>query len=370
MKEYNWRKEREKYRPDFRKEPETAAPAAASEVPAAAPAPRSGAAKWIILLAVIVIAGMIGGGIYLFRNQDSSARLAAVAEKNKSAVGLVTLHIELTNGKKFSVPIGTAWAFAENKFATNAHVANGLKEALQKQIQGGAQGLIAREAKKHNCKTVKEYLQKQGKNAPRIVQNALKQIHTMIKDVQARIAINGGHQVCCNITHVQIHRNYGAVDSKMIPDVAVLTVQEKVQSYFKLADSQDLKSLKTGTPIAFLGFPMELLANDNINLDNPVASMQSGIVVAVSDFEMKDAGFSGNYLIRHNLPSTGGASGSPIFNKHGKVVALLFAGNTTNQVKNNKIVRAPSAAQINFAVRVDLLSGMGKAVELKKFLFN
>ena len=52
-----------------------------------------------------------------------------------------------------------------------------------------------------------------------------------------------------------------------------------------------------------------------------------------------------------------------------EVVAALYGGNIIGQVANNgQIVRAPSAVQINFGVRVDLLSGMGKAVPVKEFL--
>ena len=155
-------------------------------------------------------------------------------------------------------------------------------------------------------------------------------------------------------------------------DVAILTIDGKHDNFFKLADKKTLHKLKSGVPIAFLGFPMENLNNSNVNIDNPVASMQSGIVVAVSDFEMKDSGKTGNFLLRHNLPATGGASGSPIFNEDGEVVGLLYGINVIGQVRTgvngNTITRAPSGAQINFGVRIDLLEGAGNAVPIKEFI--
>lgn len=147
--------------------------------------------------------------------------------------------------------------------------------------------------------------------------------------------------------------------------MAVLTIQEKHNSFFKIAKDEKIKSLKAGDPIAFLGFPMENLMDGNVNVTNPVASMQTGNIVAVSDFDLKDAGKDGNLLIRHNLPAAGGASGSPIFNRNGEVVALLYGINIIRQ-KNGE--RAPSPAQINLAVRADLIEGMGKKLPVAQLL--
>ena len=71
------------------------------------------------------------------------------------------------------------------------------------------------------------------------------------------------------------------------------------------------------------------------------------------------------HLIRHNLPATGGASGSPIFAPNGEVVGILFAGNILLDSyckekqkaakKDPGICRMPNAAMINFAERADLL---------------
>src|SRR5262249_42951687 len=55
--------------------------------------------------------------------------------------------------------------------------------------------------------------------------------------------------------------------------------------------------------------------------------------------------------IEDSLPSAGGASGSPIFDSHGEVIALLSGGNNIS----SKEGRIPNAAMVNFAQRVDLL---------------
>jgi len=374
MGEYNWRKEREKYRPDFRKTPKEEQPVQPTVQTVIVQKPRSRFVVWLIagLLIVLLLFGILaviratGSG----QSADASSMLAQAAEKNKKAVGLVVLTAVHQNGNKLPVPIGTAWAFEKNKFATNAHVANGLISTildLKKYLASEMMGKIAAE---NGCKTPEELLKKIGEQkAEQLAKECFENVEKMIRGFEVSIQINGAHRLGYPVTHVQIHRDFGLANTKFDPDVAVFTIQGEHDCFFPLAGTNTLHSLKSGEPVAFLGFPMEKLDQGNVNIDNPVASMQSGMVVAVSDFEMKDAGKDGNLLIRHNLPSTGGASGSPIFNRKGEVVALLYAGNVIGQVmKDGEIDRAPSAAQINFAVRADLLKGMGEPVDIQTFL--
>ena len=123
MKEYNWREARDKYRPDFQKENTPAGGEIASE-----PVRKTFPGKLFITAGIIVLAAVIAGGVFIFKSKDSSTLLAEAAEKHKTAVGLVALTVELQDGQKLTMPGGTAWAFSENRFATNGHVANGLRE--------------------------------------------------------------------------------------------------------------------------------------------------------------------------------------------------------------------------------------------------
>lgn len=364
MSEYNWRKEREKFRPEtFKAESES------TGIAQVITAEKHSPAKVVYILTGVILAAVIVAGIFIFNKGDSSKKLANAAEKYKTAVGLVTVTVEMKNGKKKTDPVGTAWAFSENRFATNGHVANGLSTTMKNMIIAGASEILTAEAKKAGCESLDDFLKKQGDKAEEIVNAAMLKVISQISNVRADIIINSTKKKSYNISYVQVHKDYGVVGSKFNPDLAVFTIDGKHDNYFKLADKNTLENLKSGLPVAFLGFPVERLLEDNVHLDNPIASMQCGNIVAVSDFEMKDAGAAGNFLLRHNLPATGGASGSPIFNQNGEVVAALFGGNVIGQVSvNGKIVRAPSAVQINFGVRIDLLSGMGKSVPIKEVL--
>lgn len=139
-------------------------------------------------------------------------------------------------------------------------------------------------------------------------------------------------------------------------DVALLSVTSPflLGPPLPLASAADMEQLNRGSPIAFLGFPMENLVN--FDPKKPIFNTQSGIITAITDF-FRGASFdnSGD-LIQHSLPSTGGASGSPIINSDGRVVALLSAGNYFS-VDGNQ-TRILNAANINFGQRVDLLKDL------------
>lgn len=331
---------------------------------------------------------------------DSARLLQDVVEKRQHAVGLVMFYAKLQNGKAISEPLGTAWAYSSDKFATNAHVAyalrtmchellgmlgNGiiLSEINEELIRDGGEGeeMSAKQQELVTQQALEAYKKKIGEKAyleklEAAVNMVMENFDNFIKEMGVEIRINGKNNVSVPVTKVQVHRKYGMPDTKFNPDVSLLTVASKVSDCFPVAKRDSLKNMKQGMPIAFLGFPMENLTAGNVNYEAPVATMQTGIVAALSDFEMKDVGFEGNYLIRHNLPATGGASGSPIFNVDGEVVALLHEGNIEVKLmldesqENAVCMRTPHAAQINFGVRVDLLEGVGDPVPVREWLLG
>ena len=367
MKDYNWRQEREKYQPAYNKSAEPV-PAETTEPPVQSAKPARSITA-IILIIVVIIAVIIG--IFTSRSGGSAAKLASVAEKYQKAVGLVTVTVEMKNGEKIIKKVGTAWAFDSKHFATNAHVAHGLKGTVETILKIQVINMFAQLAKNNNCASIEEFIARIGKEKAEALRAALlAKVIAMVNNVHADILINGTRSHALRISHVQVHRDYGVPGRTFDPDVAVFTIEGKHDCFFELAGEKVLHNLKSGEPVAFLGFPVEDLQQDNVNLENPIASMQSGIVVAVSDFDMKDSGPAANQMIRHNLPATGGASGSAIFNSDGKVVALLYSGNIVGQISlDSKVLsRAPSAAQINFGVRVDLLSGLDKPIPVNDFL--
>jgi len=286
------------------------------ERPDAAPPPSRKGRRVALSLAVFIllVVAVVLGYIYLKRQAggDADERLARVAEDRAAAVAYVVA--ALPDGKGTS---GTAWAVADDLYATNAHVVAAVAQIIK---AGG----------------------------------------------QVQIRVNRKPNLRFDVVGAGIHPRYG--DDPLGYDVGLLRIDGKAPAVFPVASTAELNRLASGYRIAYLGFPSENLFGSNVNVDEPIATMQSGIVTAVSDFALKDSGFAKNQLVRHNLAAVGGASGSPVFNADGKVVAILNAVNVTTQVVTDekgkpilddegkpKLRRAPSAAQINFAQRIDLL---------------
>jgi S1-C subfamily serine protease len=140
-------------------------------------------------------------------------------------------------------------------------------------------------------------------------------------------------------------------------DVGLLLTEADAPTVLPIAGARELARVDSGYRIAYLGFPMEGMAGGGVDVRNPVATMQSGIVTSATDFWLGQAEYDNRLLIQHNLGATGGASGSPVFNADGEVVAVLSAGNVSGVLRTGSgdIARVPSGVLVNFAQRVDIL---------------
>ena len=250
------------------------------------------------------------------QSDDPDTLLANVAEKYKHAVGIVVV-----GGFKH----GTAWAVGPNKFATNGHVVEGVNRRIEL-------------FKKRNLSA-----------GVYIAINQKKDLIYKVNKLQKN-SLFGKNEV-----------NYEGQKSSANYDTGFLYTDEKTPIYFQLANIHTLKNLRAGIKIGYLGFPTEKM--DNVNLSNPIATMQTGIITSVSNYFMENK--APKYFIRHNLPTTGGSSGSPMFAPNGEVVGIVWGGNFTHericierQIEAKKSLgacRNPNAAMINFAERADLL---------------
>lgn len=238
-------------------------------------------------------------------NTNSIADVIAAYGEGLGVVVMVT-----QDGRR--IPTGTAWAVKPGIFATNAHISVPSNNWL---ARGGV----------------------------------------------VQIQLHNSARKIFNVTESITHPAYN--NSTFSFDVGLLKVKETDHKIWDLANETELKNLRAGEEVAYLGFPMEKLINGNINLLKPQASTQVGNVVALSDFSLVDSGFDNNYVIRHSIPATGGASGSPIFTKKGKVVGILNAGNTYMNIEvtsDGEISssRITNASLINFGVRADVINDM------------
>lgn len=222
--------------------------------------------------------------------------------------------------------VGTAWVASNDQLATNAHVALMIGERLQ---GNPGQRVIVRSA-------VAPFDEWQVVGV---------RIHPAFP---AFASASRAYRP----TRVESDGEPKPVDVGFGYDVALLRVAPtaRLGPPLQRADTATLQKLRPGEAVAYVGFPLERLLE--ADLAQPSPRSQTGSVVSITNFTMTHAAPGTGQRIEHSLPATGGASGSPIFNRNGQVVAVLSGGNI---IAAGDGERAPSAALVNFAQRVDLL---------------
>lgn len=254
----------------------------------------------------------IGGAV----RDHLSRSVFLVMKKNRSTGGL--------NG------IGTAWPVGPHQLGTNAHVAAEADNLRPDQVMvvqaPGAEGKTY-EIVKHTSHPGYAALAK-------------------FRDAE-KLAIKGAegqsHDVAFNINGY---------------DVALLQVKEDIpkEQQFVLASPQELQAMRAGDAVASAGYPAENISGANAGLIHASPELHVGTVTGLTDFFFLPTDEAHRLLVHHDLPSAGGASGSPIVNPAGHVVALLSAGNMFSiQDTKGRENRVPDAALINYGQRVDML---------------
>lgn len=138
-------------------------------------------------------------------------------------------------------------------------------------------------------------------------------------------------------------------------DVALLTVVagSNLGPALTTASVEVLHQVQAGDAVAAIGFPAEGLPLAEVASQRPAAKYRIGYVAAVTDeFGQSPRHSSAGLMVQHALPASGGASGSPIFNVRGEVVAIHSAGNPIGTVDAGRV---ESGAALFVGQRVDLL---------------
>jgi hypothetical protein len=287
-------------------------------------------ARWThVLGAVAAVTLLVGGFAYwklnsevqpLYTNAGHNTDFSAVIAKAQKAVYLV----DEVDSSGTSHGGATAWVVAmpdgSKVFATNAHVGELLAEARRNHYR-----LVVRSPESGH----REYAITDANIHP-----AYAAFNALVADEEKKA--NSGM-----IREVDLSPAYDV--SLLIPDK-----QDGLPDGLPLATDKELDALHSGQPIAYVGYPAENLVSFDTRAPTPTS--QVGIITSVRNFFLTNDNGPAQ-LIEDSLPSAGGASGSPIFNANGHVIALLSGGNNLS----SKDGRIPNAAMVNFAQRVDLL---------------
>jgi hypothetical protein len=142
-------------------------------------------------------------------------------------------------------------------------------------------------------------------------------------------------------------------------DVALLHVADPtgLAPQLRIAGTKDLYELQPGERVGDVGFPTEGQSQGGVAMDSPVPVPNfDGEIRQVTDyFRADNVPPEERLFIGHSFPTAGGASGSPILNRHGEVIAIHCAGNPISIGEASQGIRINSAV-ISFAQRSDLLS--------------
>ena len=145
-------------------------------------------------------------------------------------------------------------------------------------------------------------------------------------------------------------------------DVGILQVapDSNLGPVLEIATPEELNKIAVGMPLALAGYPLENISGSEVQAMGATPTFATGMVTANTDMFNLPSDPAYRRLVRHNLPVTGGNSGSPMVAPSGKLVALLNSGNVLPKAGGG---RMPNAAQVNYAQRADLLLDLlsGKA---------
>jgi V8-like Glu-specific endopeptidase len=284
-------------------------------------------------VAALAVAGVVAGAYFYLRIDKNEQALAAFAGETKTVIAkldekvtdaippdwvdiskkvsasVYQVVIETNDGKP-PVVQATAWVYGPHILVTNSHAAK-LYEDL-----GPSKSLkvVAPDGQQTMAKVI----------APPKLHPAYDRFREVIADVEK----NG--------------KPVGQVGSY---DVAFLEVDNSVQLAPPLTIDREID---VGQEIGVLGYPSAFAKNET------ASQFRVGVVSGSTDFLGIAKGTKGE-LIYHTADGAWGASGSPIFNKEGKVVAI-FSGGEARQVGKTNIISGAGTFYAQSASLIDDLT--------------
>ncbi|MFH1740306.1 MAG: trypsin-like peptidase domain-containing protein [bacterium] len=150
--------------------------------------------------------------------------------------------------------------------------------------------------------------------------------------------------------------------STLSADVAVVLLHPEEKKIFPavatLIGMKEAKEINIGDEIATIGYPGELEVSYNPSDILAIPTLKIGTVSALRPYKTEylsanPMGRVSNKLIQHNFDTTGGTSGSPIFNRRGEIVAV------------NHAMVLPGTGSLGFGVRADEVRHVMQALSVE-----
>jgi len=189
-------------------------------------------------------------------------------------------------------------------------------------------------------------------------------VNRRLKEGKKVWVISPGGKQAYEVTSATMHPRYIHWKKHIeyqTPDVGVLTVQlngRQPDSVVDLANSGELKALSPGANLCYIGYPGWNDTETYPSMNKIEPRIYAGTLVRLTSLKEESAEHKNQYLLEHNMQNTGGASGSPIFNKHGKVVAVHNSGSSSEVLTKGGSTDIPYGP--TWGIRVDLLKELLK----------
>jgi V8-like Glu-specific endopeptidase len=142
------------------------------------------------------------------------------------------------------------------------------------------------------------------------------------------------------------------------PDVGVIAVIGRLTSWLRLASDVTAQELSVLDPISLCGHPgdvsliIDFAVYEPGDAFRPRATCSRGFITSLRPFDPSVPSTPSNrQLVQHDIPTTGGTSGSPVVDCNGDVIAV-HAATTTDAEGANR-----------FAIRVDALKHLVRRID-------
>jgi V8-like Glu-specific endopeptidase len=154
------------------------------------------------------------------------------------------------------------------------------------------------------------------------------------------------------------HSGYDASSPRPTADAGLLRVGGAMPVAVGLAEERHLAELRPGSQIFVFGFPGDLS-----DVRSPVATLTEGVVGRLTALDGQVGTPQTRYLLQYSAFTSKGTSGSPVFDKHGRVVAVnsgYYQGESRVRIENPATGRTEEAkvsrdlSGYSFGIRIDL----------------
>ena len=133
-------------------------------------------------------------------------------------------------------------------------------------------------------------------------------------------------------------------------DVGLLDIVGNVPVGMDLLPREMFGELSAGQPIGTLGYPGELSTTGGDARGHAIPTFKDGVVSAL---RLIDSGESSHVEVQHNFDTSGGTSGSAIFDHDGWVVAVHHAGMATDVVNIEGDTTRIGLGSLSIGIRAD-----------------